>query len=169
MKVEKTRSVSTERSHAEAWERCDRITNPLKKWRLTVRQCLALVILILVPLLVGCGGDDRFASVEGTVTIDGTPVEGVEIIFDADFPGGSPSVGFTDANGYYRAMFTPTQPGAMVGPHRIRIRAEQIDGDGNVTTLAEIPPEYGDESEIEFEVTPGSNTFDLDVSTQASG
>ncbi len=129
----------------------------------------AILYLILIPLVAGCGGDDRFASVQGTVTIDGSPVEGVEILFEADFPGGSPSIGFTDASGRYQAMFTPTQPGAMVGKHRIRIRAEQIDGDGNVNILAEIPPEYGAESEIEFEVTPGSNTFDLDVVTQSAG
>jgi hypothetical protein len=131
-----------------------------------VRQWLFFAILALAPAIAGCGGDDRFATVEGVVTIDGSAVEGVEIIFEPTFPQGSPSIGFTDASGRYQAMFTPTKAGAMVGTHRIRVRAHQIDGDGNAVVLADIPPEYDSESEREFEVTPGSNTFDLNVPTQ---
>lgn len=125
--------------------------------------------LALSPLLVGCGADDNMAYVEGTVTVDGEPIEGVEITFEPQEPGGAPSLGITDSSGHYEAMFTADRKGAQIGKHTVRISATQYDENTNETVLAEIPPEYGDESTLEFEVEPGKNTFDVDVETSSGG
>lgn len=124
-----------------------------------------LLTIAMLPLLAGCGAGDNMAYVEGIVTIDGEPVEGVEITFEPQAEGGSPSIGITGSSGHYEAMFTAERKGAQIGKHTVRIAATQYDEEGNETVLAEIPPEYAEESTVEFEVKPGNNTFDLDVET----
>ncbi len=129
----------------------------------TQLSCLALT---LTACLVGCGGDDRFATVSGTLTVDSKPVKGLEIIFEPQFEGGSPSIGFSDDSGHYKAMFTADREAVMIGKHVVRISGVQY-GEGTTTELAKIPPEYGPKSTQTVEITSGSNTFDLDIETKA--
>jgi hypothetical protein len=127
---------------------------------------MASVLLGLALLLqAGCNTNPNMAHCEGTITIDGEPYEGVEITFDPQFEGGSQSIGITDADGHYEAMFTAQQDGIMIGKHLVMINATQYDDQGNETVIAEIPPKYAEESEVEVEIEPGNNTFDLDVKT----
>jgi hypothetical protein len=72
--------------------------------------------LALVVLLVGCQKHKyETAAVTGNITINGKPVEGVTVKF---VPQAKirPSVGFTDAKGNYRAEFTNSQSGVVLGP-----------------------------------------------------
>ncbi|MFW6169437.1 MAG: hypothetical protein ACODAD_03025 [Planctomycetota bacterium] len=126
-----------------------------------------VLMVALTPLFAGCGADDNMAYVKGTVTVDGEPIEGVEISFEPQSEGGSPSLGITDSSGHYEAMFTANQKGVQIGKHTVRIAAIHYDDQEKETVLADIPPEYAEESTITFEVEPGNNTFDLDVETNA--
>ncbi|GAA4420522.1 carboxypeptidase-like regulatory domain-containing protein [Bremerella cremea] len=69
--------------------------------------------LLLSIFLAGCSTDDsvlKVEYVEGTVTLDGEPVEGATIMFSPVVRGeGAPANGFTDAQGHYE--LTVVQPG----------------------------------------------------------
>lgn len=127
-----------------------------------VLSSTARLSLAFVVLLAGCGGDDRFATVGGKLTIDGKPIKGLEIIFEPQFSGGAPSIGFSDEGGHYTAMFTADRAGIMIGEHIVRISGVQY-GEGSTTVLAKIPPEYAEKSTHVVNITSGANTFDLDI------
>jgi len=61
--------------------------------------------------------------VEGTVTKDGLPLRGIEVVFlpDADTVGPRAS-GLTDEAGHYRLRTDNGDDGAVVGKHRVLIR-----------------------------------------------
>lgn len=122
------------------------------------------VLIAVTSLLLGCKGDG-LASVTGKITVDGKAIEGLEIIFEPQFAGGAPSIGFTDASGNYEAMFTANKKGVAVGKHIVRISGTQY-GEGTTTQLAAIPPQYGPESTQEVEIVSGKNTVDLDVKSR---
>ena len=115
--------------------------------------------------MVGCG-DKNVGNVSGKVTVDGQPVQGVRVNFDPMFDGGTSSAGRTDGSGNYTAMLTADSEGVMVGKHTVSFGGTMVDDAGNPTVVAEIPEDLqSGNSTIEFEVKPGSNTFDYDIQT----
>ena len=78
----------------------------------------ALATLCIV--LTGCPASGDFGYVEGTVTIDGEPVEKATVGF---YPqGGRGSIGATDSDGHYELRYTSSQKGASVGEHKVTIK-----------------------------------------------
>lgn len=104
--------------------------------------------LILLSLLVtaGCGSDrPPLASLTGTVTLDGEPIEHAGLMF-SPVEGGRPSVGGTNEKGEFEAMYVYGVPGAIIGKHRVMFE--------------ESSPDTGSESEEdEFKpyAPPGNN------------
>ncbi len=86
----------------------------------------AIVICTLfLPVLVGCpGGADGdlpdLVPVTGTVTLDGEPVEGVNVTFipTGTTPGGA-SYGATDASGKYELKSNDGRTGATAGEFKV--------------------------------------------------
>jgi hypothetical protein len=82
--------------------------------------CLAGVVLLALP---GCGSPKHdFAEVEGKVTLNGKPLEGVVVTFYPDSDGAEQlpyAKGTTDASGVYALTSRTAQPGALVGKHRV--------------------------------------------------
>jgi hypothetical protein len=69
--------------------------------------------------LAGCSEGGDFGYVEGTITLDGKPVDKALIGF---YPtGGRGSVGTTDSDGHYELQYTGSQKGASVGSHKVTI------------------------------------------------
>lgn len=92
--------------------------------------------LALVALLIaGCGGgaDVELAPVEGTVTVGGSPAEGVEVEFQPTAEEASPSYGTTDAAGKYEMMFSEANDGVQPGEHNVTITVTQADGSKSAT------------------------------------
>jgi len=113
----------------------------------------------------GCGGGGpELAPVEGTVTLDGTPLPAAHVVFQPQGPG-SPSSGITDENGHYELLYALDREGAMVGRHTVRITTYaqgRADENGEPTFTPErVPPRYNSQSELVREVESGSNTFDF--------
>ncbi|MEQ1827243.1 MAG: carboxypeptidase-like regulatory domain-containing protein [Pirellula sp.] len=78
--------------------------------------CSSLVWSAFAILLSGCGGTGiPTASVTGRITINGEPIQGVEVTF---VPTAKirPSVAITDAQGRYKAQFVAQQSGVALGP-----------------------------------------------------
>lgn len=76
---------------------------------------------MIVLLVVGCGprGLARY-SLEGTVTFQGKPVPGGQVILEPDFAAGNrgPGAYCEITNGRFK---TPAGRGHVGGPHRVRV------------------------------------------------
>ena len=131
-------------------------------------------ILFVAPLVVsGCGGGGpadtpELGSVKGTVTVDGNPGANLMVSF-APEGGGRTSTGTTDTGGHYSLVYSPTEMGAKVGMHTVKVAknvemSEQDLADPNITlqkpdALAEMLAKWSKQ----VEVKSGSNTIDLQV------
>jgi hypothetical protein len=111
----------------------------------------------------GCSAEKfKTAEVTGTVTLEGTPVEGVSVEFEpvrtgAEIP--PTAYGSTDAEGKYRLTRVGGKggrPGAVVGMNTVRVSAPE-------GSTAKVHPHYADECAFQFEVKAGPNVFDIDL------
>jgi hypothetical protein len=134
---------------------------------------LATLIAISVA---GCGGG--MSSVEGTVTLDGKPVEGGPqmygtVTFVPESGGGAPSVGIIGSGGKY-SVATGSQAGMKPGNYLVGIAIKKIHPptDGSSMSRPEMisPPKYASVSNSGFraEVGQGSNEFDFALESGAA-
>src|SRR5437762_1698385 len=78
----------------------------------------ALCAGVMLCLVAGCG--KKQYKVEGTVTLDGKPVEGATVTFMPEEKGVKPAYCSTDAEGRYHIM-TPDGEGALRGDYIVVI------------------------------------------------
>ncbi|MCH5373622.1 MAG: hypothetical protein JJ992_06570 [Planctomycetes bacterium] len=124
---------------------------------------LAVILSFVVLVVAGCGGGGvRLAEVSGTVTVDGKPVKGLEVAFDPQGEGAGSSLGYTQADGKYELFYAGGKKGAAVGMHTVRVTAAETD-EGPATI--QIPAKYNTKSELTFDVAPGTNTYDIPITT----
>lgn len=89
--------------------------------------------LLVVPIaFVGCGGGDMPTTVPvtGTVTLDGTPVDGATVNLMSDTDNRLAS-GKTDASGKFTLQTiigSQTAPGAVVGGHGVAVLKSESGG-----------------------------------------
>jgi hypothetical protein len=132
----------------------------------------ARAAVVAFVTLAGCSpppaDQPPLGTVRGTVTMDGRPLAGVDVVFAPDT--GRPSVATTDASGRYELWYINTTKGAKVGPHTVFIRpAEPTDaeapaaasGGAPVAARPVVPAKYNARSTLAAEVKPGSNTIDF--------
>lgn len=67
-------------------------------------------------------------------------------------------VGSTNAEGRYRVIRPGSKVGAMIGRNRVSVTG----GDGG----RGLPSKFSSESTLTCEVKPGSNVFDIDITTK---
>jgi hypothetical protein len=128
----------------------------------------------LMTLAAGCGGGPTYVPVSGTVTYNGQPYANAFVSFQPvggkghENPGRG-SMGLTDEHGKFTLAVDPDTPGALAGPHAIRIYTRS--GRGEVGP----PPETGTPdggagakpSEVEYDPIPldwnerSTRTFDV--------
>lgn len=97
---------------------------------LTYRIALGLIALPL--MFAGCNDGYNTVPVSGTVTLDGEPLAGVEVVY---FPMpteetanvGPFSVGTTDAQGKYTLKTRYDEDGAVIGEHRVTFAYGDVD------------------------------------------
>ncbi len=75
--------------------------------------------LLLAGFLVGCSGSDR-QPVQGTVTLDGEPLEGAAISF-TPAEGGRPASGNTDAQGKFTLGSFTANDGLPPGSYKVSV------------------------------------------------
>jgi hypothetical protein len=151
-----------------------------------------LLLVVVAALVCGCGqagpdyGSLGLCSVQGTVTLDGTPLEKALVLFEAADE--TFSYGLTDGSGHYELMFNSRQLGAMKGGKIVRIWSsrgipgaseagsgeegaepdEATDGteEGAAAKPVEaerVPAKYNRQSELTATVEKESETFDFDL------
>lgn len=83
--------------------------------------------LLIVSVLSGCGAKDDgpgYAPVSGTVTLDGSPVEGAVVTFVPESGSGNTgqiSMGITDSAGQFSLATGTGKVGAAIGNHSIAV------------------------------------------------
>jgi len=79
------------------------------------------VALATLVLVTGCGpGKPATVPVSGTVTLDGSPLEGASVTF-TPAAGGRLATGTTDASGKFTLMTFAAGDGAIVGSHKVGV------------------------------------------------
>ena len=95
-----------------------------------------LMGLMILPLALMTGGCEpegfQVSKVEGTVTLDGSPLNGALVIFMPDPVDGNSVVGpfssgTTDQNGRFMLTTRYGDPGAVIGPHSVNIEYDDIE------------------------------------------
>jgi hypothetical protein len=141
------------------------------------RPLCVLVLAFGCALLTDCSGSSgpRVASVNGTVTYKDKPLANADVTF-APEDGGRVASGRTDANGRFTLGTFSTGDGAIIGKHRVSVRAHGPErdpkpGEGSgmpgdkVPGDALIPTKYfaAETSGLTYEVKHGSNHADLEL------
>lgn len=127
----------------------------------TRRLCLWCTMVVVAALLaVGCqpAGPSHPPTfgVTGTVTLDGTPVEGATVTF---VPGqtGDPAVGTTDASGKYSLKSFGSEDGATPGEYQVTVTKFDFAeaGGGSGGDDAAMPDSYGGAASGDAEADEG--------------
>jgi len=72
-------------------------------------------------VLVGCGpSNPATAPIDGTVTLDGAPLEGASVTFTPS-EGGRPGSGTTDSSGKFTLTTYEAGDGAVLGQHKVTV------------------------------------------------
>jgi len=94
---------------------------------------MKFLLVALVILLAGCGcADFKMVPVSGTITMDGEPLEGVEVVFapmeiQDQIEVGPISIGVTDSNGKFTLNTTTGIGGAVATNHRVSVSFGELD------------------------------------------
>lgn len=110
-------------------------------------RVLTLVWTVTMLALIGCRrvpDQPPLGSVTGTVTLDGKPLEFVEVSFVPNI--GRPSYGDTNGLGKYELTYVRNVKGAKVGKHTITVRSGKIDN-------SQLKP---------VEIKPGKNVINIE-------
>jgi hypothetical protein len=129
-----------------------------------VRLAGTLLPLVLAALVCGCGGKYKTYGVTGRVTLpDGSPVEGVQVVFESADPPVT-ALGVTDGQGRYELGTVRPGDGAPAGDYRVAV-VEPEGTDPENPRPAVIDPRYGSfqTSNLTFTVGPDSREFDIQV------
>jgi hypothetical protein len=125
--------------------------------------------MVVAVLTAGCESKPYgLAPVSGIVTLDGKPLPRAGISFQPQ-GGSNPtpgpgSVGTTDENGRYELKTIRDEPGAVPGPHRVRIYSEKVARPGNSDQDVGppqkelVPPRYNYNTELTATVPEGGTT-----------
>jgi hypothetical protein len=161
--------------------------SPARRSNLFRLPLAALLAAGLLPL-AGCNRGPEFARVEGTITLDGKPLDNAEVVFLPDPEKGNQgpcASAYTDEQGHYRLFCEKAnQEGAVVGRHRVCVHdlaAVAPPPDPNPTPAggkaalpplpakgkpSRVPAAYDDPSHTplrDVEVKPGRQTLDFTV------
>lgn len=155
-----------------------------------IQSVAVLSCALLVVTLSGCPtattvDKPDLVPVEGTITLDGEPLEGASVMF------GGVAVGHTDASGHYELLYQGTDKGCPAGSHAVVVE-KWVMPDGSVyrdtegispmeagatqqlpvryanieqTQLKETVPEGGGTIDIELTSEPGTSTGAVGVGT----
>lgn len=146
--------------------------NPMRKMfavSLSPRCFWSLLCAIVLPVSLGCGHDGRM-SVEGTVTLDGQPLEKGYIRFSS-LPGTTgPTAGADIVNGKFVVL---SSGGPFAGDFTVQITAAGLTGrkvldlysNAMIDEYAQyLPARYNSQSELQAKVTAdGPNRFDFSL------
>jgi hypothetical protein len=118
-----------------------------------------LSLLVLLLLVAGCiKSGPEVAPVSGRVTVDGQPMENVDVVFQPE-NSGSPSYGRTDKDGHYTLGYNRNVQGALVGSHNVGISISP--------EVVRKPPRIKNAG-LRRDVKSGKNEFNFEVTSEGN-
>lgn len=129
----------------------------------------ALIVLLLTS---GCQSSPPRGEVEGVITLDDVPLDGVQVTF-VPVAGDNPGVrtcGFTDDEGTYSLMDDHGKTGTVIGAHKVTVTDPRsfrnplaTEEDRRRPEPSRVPRLYTaiSTTPLRVEVEPGSQTVDL--------
>ncbi len=121
----------------------------------------AALFLLTTILVVGCGGEEQFGELSGSVSYDGTPIDDGAITF---FPEKGPTAGGIIKDGKYSAKVS-------LGPAKVKISAGKVIGQKKVYNTPDspvmpvkieiLPAKYNQATELQFDIPPGKQAKDF--------
>ena len=124
------------------------------------RLLLTVSVCGLGLSLCGCGGDalPSLGQVQGTVTLDGQPIEAAFVYFKA--MGAAGSSASTNASGQYKLRFIGRHDGAVVGQHEVTVT---VPADSAAESEEEQPARARATATYQRTVEPDENEFDFSL------
>jgi hypothetical protein len=123
-------------------------------------------------VVAGCSHSGFESSVTGNVTLDGKVLGQGGVVFALEAGGGNPSAGTIGRDGNY-VLKTANAPGLNSGKYRVSVNALDTPnpppGVRDTTPPKQLVPEKYtnlDTSGLECDVKPGSNTFNIPLSSK---
>lgn len=118
-------------------------------------MCIRWMLALVLAMLAGCG--PGMVSVSGEVKMDGVPLDKGVISFASADGKGTPATS-PITNGRYELKIAP-------GKKKVQISAPKSLGqrEGYDITEEQLPAKYHDKTELEYEVTSGSNSKNWEV------
>lgn len=155
----------------------------MKMLTFVCRQSLSLCFLSALLLSAGCGGSINadyskldLVEVSGTVTLDGQPLSGATVAFEA--PDRTFSSGVTDASGHYTLMFNTEKSGCLTGQKTVRIKfvtdSETPEGETETegaekspaASGQKVPEQYNQKSTLTATVDADHTSFNFDLKSK---
>ena len=142
------------------------------------RWVLASIVLVVAA---GCSKSRvPLGEVEGTVNLDGKPLDHLLVVFHPEDSTLPTSTGVTDENGNFKLWCNDKRAGAVVGAHRVVVvdvsRMDIVpdrDADPAPNGAADrpasrVPTVYGrpDKTPLRQSVTPGSQTVAIELQSK---
>ena len=132
-------------------------------------------------LFAGCGRPVEtdysglgLVDVSGTVTLDGKPLRGATVLFEAEDQ--TYSYGRTDDSGRFELMFNSEQSGVIPGRKIVRVTMGRVGEEADaaedrdegevpasVSSVVTIPERYNKHSELTAEVSAENRTFHFNL------
>lgn len=138
--------------------------------------CKFFIPIVLISLISGCGGGDGGpprATIQGSVTFDGEPVEAGFIEFIPVVGVNAAPVKLTIASGAYNSATDPLDNrGVPIGNHKVVITSwketgkeiKNVMGEMEQEVLQFIPEKYNTNSELKAEVTAQTSELNFELS-----
>ncbi|GHT31261.1 hypothetical protein FACS1894214_2410 [Planctomycetales bacterium] len=136
-------------------------------------QCIGIIVFLFIFVFVsGCGGPKyKFAvnKVEGVVTLDGVPFDGVTITF---MPNSTGEMGFarTGNSGEYQlsALGAKPQGGTTEGEYCVSFDKSMLASDSGDKMKQYVPKKYltPETSGFKVKVEKGKNIFNFDLKSK---
>ena len=134
-----------------------------------------LLGIMSLSVALGCSGSNYQAEVSGTVTLDGKPIGPGVVIFAPAGGETNPARGAIQPNGSY-FLKTSRDVGLPPGKYQVSLQIVELPtnlapGERDMSpTKSLIPEKYTDTttSGLEFEVTPGKNRVNIELTEGTS-
>lgn len=135
------------------------------------RTVLVSCVAFALGALIGCGGSSE-ATVQGIVTLDGSPIPTGSISFNPSVSGVPAYAMVTESGGY--EVFTGREPGLKAGEYTVTVVARKQPPVRETATGGPAPPGeaitprwYASPatSGLTFNVEPGSNEINLELTS----
>jgi hypothetical protein len=137
-----------------------------------MRSLQGVVGLLAIALLIGCGGSKE-ATVQGAVTLDGSPITTGTIVF-IPVAGGTQVYGAIENSGNYE-LFTGQERGLLPGEYVATVVAREKPANNVTEQGGPAPPGKAitprwyaakETSGLSFTVVPGANEINLELTSQ---